>query len=530
MIQRSAITRVAAFPWHPLLFSVLIVVTVWMDSAISPYAIFRSLAGAAIVAVVLTLVAGAAIRSWQLGGIVASALIWALWSKNLLDLGATAFERLGILAVLWLAAIAAVVILGLRLLLRRARRWTAGSVTSFLNRAATLLLLAAVILGVTNGRMSSAVTDLKQGAAFANWTTAGNGPTAATPDIYVILLDGYPRADVLEYAFGIDNSSFTAALEDRGFAVAPRSHSDYLWTHVSVPSALNLDYVEHVPTLEQVADGREAQQPTIRHAIANSEAFDQVRARGYDVIAVASGFEEVSARQADVWVDSGQLNEFEISLIGSTFGGNIIGWLLPDFASAHQRDRILRNLRVLPEIAAKRDRPPAFVFAHIPAPHQPTVFGEDGAPIAVPITDGYFADSPMERREDPTEFNERYRAQLPYLNELILTAVDGVLEHSSEPPVVLLFADHGSASRTDWNQTNPYTVDPTILLERTGTLFAALTPGHVGLYPDDISPTDMLRLLFDAYFGTDYGRALPPTDGGQIPPVDASVFGDSAAR
>jgi hypothetical protein len=73
-------------------------------------------------------------------------------------------------------------------------------------------------------------------------------------------------------------------------------------------------------------------------------------------------------------------------------------------------------------------------------------------------------------------------------------------------------------------------VDPTILLERTGTLFAALTPGHVGLYPDDISPTDMLRLLFDAYFGTDYGRALPPTDGGQIPPVDASVFGDSAAR
>jgi hypothetical protein len=136
----------------------------------------------------------------------------------------------------------------------------------------------------------------------------------------------------------------------------------------------------------------------------------------------------------------------------------------------------------------------------------------------------------MERREDPTEFNERYRAQLPYLNELILTAVDGVLEHSSEPPVVLLFADHGSASRTDWNQTNPYTVDPTILLERTGTLFAALTPGHVGLYPDDISPTDMLRLLFDAYFGTDYGRALPPTDGGQIPPVDASVFGDSAAR
>ena len=36
----------------------------------------------------------------------------------------------------------------------------------------------------------------------------------------------------------------------------------------------------------------------------------------------------------------------------------------------------------------------------------------------------------------------------------------------------------------------------------------------------------MFRLLYDAYFDTDFGRATPPEDGGNVPPVDASVFED----
>ena len=69
-------------------------------------------------------------------------------------------------------------------------------------------------------------------------------------------------------------------------------------------------------------------------------------------------------------------------------------------------------------------------------------------------------------------------------------------------------------------------MDPALLLERTGILFATLTPGREDVYPDDPSPIDLFRGLFDAYFGTDYGRAVPPDPGGQIPPVDASVLDD----
>ena len=88
----------------------------------------------------------------------------------------------------------------------------------------------------------------------------------------------------------------------------------------------------------------------------------------------------------------------------------------------------------------------------------------------------------------------------------------------------MLFADHGSASVVDWNVTDPDEADPARLLERTGILFAALTPDREGVFPDDISPVDLFRLLFDSYLGADHDRAVPPPEGGHVEPVDASVL------
>jgi hypothetical protein len=511
-------------PWHPFLFAAVIVVTVWLDAAISPYGIIRSLLVALGAAGVLMLVLALVLRSLQLGGLAATIIIWVLWSKQLLEVASNALDRLGVFALLWLAAIVVVALLGIRLLARTTRHWTLTSFTGFLNRGAGLLLAASLLLGIVSGKLPALAEDLDQGVTLRQWAAnGGSGPAPETPDIYAVLLDGYPRADVLEHAFGIDNSAFLDALHDRGFDISELAHSDYLWTHVSVPSALNMAYIEQIPTLVDVVAERAPQQPRLRHAITDNAVFDFVRERGYDTVAVASGFEEVTARRADVLVDGGQMSEFEVSLLASTFAGDLVSLLAPDLASGQHRDRILDNLRVLPEIAALRDRPPAFVFAHVPAPHQPTVFGENGEPVAVPITEAFYGDSPMERDEDPQEFADRYRAQLPYLNQQILAAIDGILAESSVPPIIVLFADHGSASRTDWNATNPYETEPSILLERTGILVAARTPERASVYPEDVSPVDLFRLLFDAYFGTELGRAEPP-GGGEIAPVDASVL------
>ena len=510
------------WPWHPLLLAAAIVLTAWFDAAVSPYAAFRPLIVALLIAAALVGFGALVTRSWQLGGIAASVVIALLWSKQVIDAAGGIIGRAGpIIGLVWVLLIAAV--LALVAYLGRRRRWTRDGVTSFLNRGAALLVVAAVGYGLISGRLPAIVGDLRQGIPLDAWS-GESAAAAGSPDMYVLLLDGYPRADVLDYAFDIDNSAFLDALAERGFAVAPASHSDYLWTHVSVPSAVNMAYVEQIPGMSAFIEGRAARQPTLRHTISDNEAFKVAREHGYDAVAVASGFEEVAPRQADVYVDSGNLNEFEISLLTSTFAGTVVNAVAPDFGSGQLRERIQANLDALPEIAATRDRAPAVVYAHVPAPHQPTVFGTDGAPVVVPLTDTWFADSPGERGEDHDEFVERYRAQLPYLNERVLETIDGIVENSEVPPVIVLWSDHGSASVVDWNETDPADADPARLLERTGNFFAALTPGHEDVFPDDISPVDIFRLLYDEYFGTDFGRATPPEDGGNVPPVDASVF------
>ena len=513
-------TRLRAFPWHPLLLAAAIVLTAWLDAAVSPYAAFRPFAVAILFAALLTGIGALVTRSWQLGGIAASAVIAVLWSRQLIDAATGIVGRAGpLIGLVWILLLAAVI--GLVGYISRRRRWTADGVTTVLNRAGLLLVAVSIGYGLVSGRLPAIVGDLRQGVPLDAWSGEAD---AARPDMYVILLDGYPRADVLDYAFDIDNSAFLDALAERGFDVAGASHSDYLWTHVSVPSALNLAYVEQIPDMLAFIEGRAARQPTLRHTVSDNEAFDVAREHGYDTVAVGAGFEEVAPRQADVYVDSGNLNEFEISLLTSTFAGDVLNVVAPDFASGQLRERIRANLDVLPEIATTRNRRPALVFAHVPAPHQPVVQGEDGDPVVVPLSDAWFADSPGERGEDPEEFRERYRAQLPYLNERILETIDGIVEASEVPPVIVLFADHGSASVVDWNETQPAEADPARLLERTGTLFAALTPQRDDVFPDDISPVDLFRLLYDAYFETDYGRATPPERGGHVVPVDASVL------
>lgn len=511
-------------PWHPVLFATTIVVTAWLDAAVSPFAAFRTLAVAVLLALVLTGVIGLVLRSLTLGGMAASAVIGLMWSRQLIATLTELGGRMGWLAIAWIGLIGLALVLGARAVLRATGSLDRDRLTSILDRAAILLLVVSLGLGLLRGRMSEVPHDLAQGVPLE--AAPARSETSDVPDMYVILLDGYPRADVLQFAFDLDNSDFTDALAQRGFTVATASHSDYLWTHVSVPSALNLAYVEQIPAMADVIEGRAPRQPTLRTTIADNVAFEVARQHGLTTVAVASGFEEVAPRRADVYIDGGELNEFEVSLLSSTFAGDVLSLVAPDFASGQQRSRIRFNLGVLGDVAAV-NLGPRLVWVHVPAPHQPTVFGAGGSAVPVPITPHFFADSPLERGENPGEFIARYRAQLPVLNELVLSAVDSILERSAEPPVIVLFSDHGSASAVDWNATQPNQADPARLAERTGNFFAALTPSRTDIFPNDISPVDIFRLLYDAYLGTNYGRAVPPEDGGQVAPIDPSVLGSS---
>jgi len=513
-------------PWHPTLVVVAIVLSFWMDTLVSPYAAIRSVGLALAGAILLTAVGTLLFRSRHVGGVAVASLIALLYSKHLVRLISYMGERMDLLVfVVWLAASAAAVLLVIRITIRSVRRMDWPAATWLLNRMAILLLAASVGAGIVNGSFLAAVDDLSQGTSLST----GQAAAAVDPsqqDIYVVLLDGYPRTDVLRYAFDLDNTPFIDQLRARGFEVASQSHSDYLWTHVSLTSLFHMAYAEQIGPMKAISEGRAPLHPTLYDTVNHNPVFDEVRSRGYQVVGISGGFEQLSVRQADVFIDGGELNEFEIKLLNSTFLGNAISFALPSFASSQHGERIRTNLELLGEVARQPHDAPWLVFDHVPSPHLPTVFSQDGKAISVPIDDAFYADSPIERGISAERFAREYTAHLLYLNGLILDAVDEVLESSATPPIIVLMADHGSASAVDWLVTQPEEADPARLLERTAILFAAFTPERQDVFADDVSPVNIFRQLFDAYLNTQYGPAIPPPDGGHVPPVNRSVLND----
>lgn len=511
-----------SIPWHPTGLAAAVVLAFWIDAGVSPYAAFRSLLIAALLAGAATVVVGAATRNRHLGGVAATAIIALLYSKHVVRLVVDTGPRMPTaLMVIWLLAMVLASVLAVRLGLRFARRMSWPDTTSVLNRIAAVLLVATAGVGLLNGSFAHAFGELDQGGGL---DAAAGERTDPRPDIYVLLVDGYPRADVLQHAFDLDNSPFVTALGERGFQVATDSHSDYLWTHLSLTSMLQMEYIEHIKVLEPVVEGRAPLYPPIYDAVNHNPVFDEARREGYQVVGISGGFEQLAPRHADVFLDGDQMTEFELKLLNSTFLGQVVTAVAPSFAATQHAERIRSSLALVASVAQTPSNGPRLVVAHIPTPHQPTVFRRDGDVIPVPIDDYFYADGPLERGEPLGEFVSKYRAHLAYLNEILLATVDSVIEGSAVPPVIVLVADHGSASRVDWTATTPTQAAPADLLERTGTLFSALTPGKSEVFPDGVSPVDVFRHLFDAYGGTSFGAAVPPPGGGQIPPVDASVF------
>jgi hypothetical protein len=311
----------------------------------------------------------------------------------------------------------------------------------------------------------------------------------------VILLDGYARADTFTRLFDADNEPFLAALESRGFEVSPHSRSNYLGTSLTLASMFNMVHLDAIPGLDGLSPSDPHYLADLRERIDHNEAFDQLRDRGYGINVVSSGFTEVSLRSADRFVDTGQPNEFEIGLLRATGLAYPLWAASPGLFPGLHRQRVRDELAALGSIPSTPGRP-RFVYAHVPSPHAPFVFGPEGQPLDPTDPDTFYEDTRIGRGLDTETFARRYVDQAHYLNGLVLQAIDRILAQSAAPPVIIVMSDHGSASGFDWQ--DPANSD---LNERSANFFAALTPGRSKVFGDDITPVNVFRRLFGAYFG-----------------------------
>ncbi len=490
---------------HPTLLAAAWVLDIALANQVEPAGFARSLLVAAASATALTLLVWGLSRDRLLGGMVAIGLVVGAISLRPIDAGWELVRAaFGFNAAMGALGGALFVVLAVpALLIVRAMRGgqlLRAPATSVLNRLSMVLVVVVLVYHV--------IPDLPRG--FARATRAAEPVSvhvnaADRPDIYLILVDGYPRADVLERLFGIDNSAFLTALRARGFDVAEESRSNYVFTQLTLTSMFQMRYVEEVDGLGELVGARGAHAADLRSAITSGAAFTALRAAGYGIDVTLPGYEHVALRgAADNVRDHGELNELERELLARTWMLDLIIRVVPDIFAGQQRDRIVHAFDDLDAAAASLRAQaegglrgqPRFDWVHIPAPHLPLVLKEDGTTRPL---DARLFDPPSVEGFGLTdaEMAAGIAAELQYLNARLLSAVDSLQAATDgapdQPePVIVIFSDHG------------YYYDEADTQARFANFLAASTPGAPGLLDGSPTPINLFPLLLNRYLGTEF--------------------------
>lgn len=488
----SLIGRVSSFPFYPVLLPAAFVLVVYANGVADGTQTVRPIVAGAVLTILGQAVISIGLRDLdRAAAATATLLVIAGFGLSPLLLG-----LLVVVARAWLRA-------------RRARlartplpplNWP--SATRRLNILATMFLGVVLVNGAAVGSIGLPRIDVR----FPPRPAA-----ADAPDIYVILLDSYARADELSMKFGVDNEPFLNALRDRDFEVSTSSRSNYSRTVLTLVSMLHMRLIADIPELADHPAERTAQERALSYDLGGElPALESLRDLGYESIAIAPPLGEVGLRAADKLFTAG-VDEFVLQLVSKTAAGTVVNRLAPDLWYKAYRSHAIGTLEQLSLIAGHVRSRPRFVLAHILLPHAPFLFGPDGEHRAAPrcFPDCSIFDPPGPLPADMTG----YWDQLQYTNRLVLDAIDDILALSPNPPVIVLMSDHGSRL---FDQR-----------EAIHNLWAALTPGKPGLFPDAATPVNLFPRLLNAYFSEripladnrsyfSYGAGLWPME--EIPP------------
>ncbi len=230
--------------------------------------------------------------------------------------------------------------------------------------------------------------------------------------------------------------------------------------------------------------------------INNGAFFADLHRLGYATVAVSPGYEEVTLRQADVFIDTGQMNEFEWGMAQISGLSVLADIVAPNVAADQDRARILDAFSVGEAQAQALETHRLFLFVHVVSPHSPQVFDAAGGPLALPgfaIPSGAAGEI---ARYGFAEHTRRLAGQLQFIDGRTIHLVDTIV--AADPgAVVVVFSDHGEGapSRAP-GATAPYAD------LRTANLLPVRSPGQTGIIDDRSTLANVLPRPLRAYTGT----------------------------
>ena len=469
------LNNVSGGPWYPLFFAVGLVLVAYVDSGVNVTFIARSLVVVLGGTLVVLGVARVLTGGWQRAAIVAMGLLAVLRSGSPIH---------AVAALVLIALVLAAVLLARRMW---PTRFDIASFTRTANGLAVILVAVILAGGVTNGTLGRIPDDLRQGASLPEGD--GGREDHDEPDVYLFVLDGYPRADTLQRLFDYDNSAFLRELAVAGFDLSSGSRSNYMYTALTLSSML---HGRHVLDLEPGSEPS-----ALRHLINDNAVFDELRSHGYAIVSTASPWDVVSVHNTDYRCGDGPMNGFEFHLLRSSLLMGPLMLVNPDLLADRHRAFIAGAFECANAAMRSPLGAPRFVLVHAGAPHIPIVFDEAGE--SAPLE--YYSDTFQELNLPQHEVDAAYIGQVEYVNGEVLAAADQIIERDPTAAIVIM-SDHGSESEFVWGNARLSDFD-----ERFNILFASRTPGHPDLYGPEPTAINTLTKLLNAYLGTDLPEA-----------------------
>jgi hypothetical protein len=309
-------------------------------------------------------------------------------------------------------------------------------------------------------------------------------------DVYHIILDEHAGTTSLQQYHNYNNSKFDNSLQNMGFFIPEKSFSNYDLTTNSIPSILNMDYLDNEFNLPEKEFNTKINIMVENNAV--SKIFEE---NGYEMIYFYNEYNlEPTDRNDnelcnnDLFISNNNLsstkfmtfifNNTPILIVQNLFDlRGILHIYSPTYVDlAQNRLCVFNELPFLDEEFLG----PIFVHAHIILPHEPAIFSSDGSINS------------QNKQIPDAEKDSLYLSQLNYTDSLVLELVEKLLVKEPQP-IILIQSDHGYRAGPD--------------IRESFSNFAAYYFPNIELNANDysiITPVNSFRILFNNNFGTSY--------------------------
>lgn len=474
MMRTTFLNRI---PFHPILWGILplLIFFVTNISEVSINALWRPLGFSILLSVVVFGLLRIFIKNWHQAGLMASWSLFLFFTYghvySLLkdvNIGSILLGRHRLITPLWLILFLVGAILILRVK-KDFKFWTL-----FLN----VMLLSGVLL-----------QGFQVGVYFYNRNTTSVEITAdrsldyegtkPLPDIYLIILDAYGRADVYENYYQFDNSEFVNQLGALGFQVVPCARGNYEHTAVAMPSLLNMDYMHNLT--------EDVNRFTSRELLVNNRIRQMLGEMGYKFITFDTQYAWLTMEDADVFYDFETTSRFNYlqpfeEMFMETTGGLILldgvakrvqttmSELNFDSAKTLKAFVELSNFEALNQAIELNG--PKFVYAHFMTTHPPFVFDSEGNIL-----------------ENIEGSELAYVNSTKFISSQVSFLLQKILDESENKPIVIIQSDHGLRPEFHY-----------IILN---AIYFPKDRGELPVYPG-MTPVNSFRMVFNQLFSTDY--------------------------